>query len=216
MAKSFFKVLATIEDEIILSESSEYSDETKSIIYSLIAFVEGGTITEASIAKFICRNFRLDNKSLLRAYNLSVPYEKMISTSTLRSYISRLSNELYDIFGLNIYEIFKENNLEKQRKIKSLLNISNLEDLNFEDLFVNIVDEKASTGLVNSNICLDDCEEELKVLKLLTKMHLREMLSGLDANKLAYIKRVLNKPIVNSKTLNYDKISLLQYFNDLN
>ena len=215
MAKSFFKVLTSLEEEIVLSGSSEYSSETKSIIYDIIAFVEGGSITEANIAKFICRNFRLDNKSLLRTYNLSVPYEKMISTSTLRSYISRLSNELYDIFGLNIYEIFKENDLEKQRKIKSLLNISDLEDLSFKDLFIEVVDEVASTGLYNSNICLDDCEEELKVLKSLTKMHLRESVSSLDANKLAYIKRILNKPIVNSKTLNYDKINLLQYFNDL-
>ena len=215
MAKSFFKVLTSLEEEIVLSGSSEYSSERKSIIYDIIAFVEGGSITEANIAKFICRNFRLDNKSLLRAYNLSVPYEKMISTSTLRSYISRLSNELYDIFGLNIYEIFKENDLEKQRKIKSLLNISDLEDLSFKDLFIEVVDEVASTGLYNSNICLDDCEEELKVLKSLTKMRLRESVSSLDANKLAYIKRILNKPIVNSKTLNYDKINLLQYFNDL-
>lgn len=212
MAKSFFKVLCALEEEVIPSD--KYSSETKAIVFDVIAFVEGGTITNANIAKFICKNFRLDNKAMLQAYNLSVPSEKAISTSTLRSYISRLSNELYDVFGLNIYDIFIKNDLKKQRKIRSLVNISNLRDLSFKDLFIEVVDERASTGLVRSDMTIDDCEEELEVLRTLTKNHLRGIISDLDAGKLAYIKRVMNTPLVNSKSLNYDKIALLQYFAD--
>lgn len=214
MAKSFFKILTDIENRVILSPESTYSDETKEIVQGVVSFVESGSITDASIAKFICKNFRLDNQSMLRAYNISVPYDKMISTSTLRSYISRLSNELYDVFGLNFYEIFIENDINKQRSIKSTLGITDLEDLSFKDLFIGAVDDKASRGLICNNITIDDCEKEIEVLKLLTNSHVEELLSQVDANKLAYLRRVLNRPIINSKALNYEKVELLQMLKD--
>lgn len=214
MAKSFFKILTCLEEEIVLKEGSAYSEETKEIVKEIISFVENGSITDANIPKFVCKNFRLDNQALLRAYNLSVPYDKMISTSTLRSYVSRLSNELYDIFGYDFDEVFINNDYEKQRKLRSLANISNMENLSFQDLFIDVVDEKASTGLVKDNITLADCEDELKALKKLTRAYAKSIVEGLDASKLAYIKRVLNKPIINSKNLNYDKIDILRYFDD--
>jgi hypothetical protein len=68
-----------------------------------------------------------------------------------------------------------------------------------------------SGNFPSQNVTLEYCKPELRFLRQILKVRLRELVEQLDAQKLKYIQYVLDQPLVEAKTmkLNRDKANLL-------
>jgi hypothetical protein len=68
-----------------------------------------------------------------------------------------------------------------------------------------------SGNFPSQNVALEDCKPELRFLRQILKMRIRELVGKLDAQKIQYIQYVLDQPLVEAKTmkLNRDKANLL-------
>jgi hypothetical protein len=68
-----------------------------------------------------------------------------------------------------------------------------------------------SGNFPSQNVVLEDCKPELRFLRQILKVRIRQLVEQLDPQKLQYIQYVLDQPLVEAKTmkLNRDKANLL-------
>jgi hypothetical protein len=217
---NFFKELALAEKKIVvenefLNEQGKvmtYKDSTKQILLFLIQTVESGRLVGASESgRFICKNFRKNAVELTTLWNSNNFRKK--SANTFRSQVSTLSNKMYRLFGNNIYSIFCSQDDKGLHRLSQLLTLIQRGELRSSDLFyTEMLQAGADSGnFPSQNVVLEDCKPELRFLRQILKVRIRQLVEQLDPQKLQYIQYVLDQPLVEAKTmkLNRDKANLL-------
>jgi hypothetical protein len=217
---NFFKELALAEKKIVvenefLNEQGEvlaYKDSTRQILLFLIQTVESGRLVGSSESgRFICKNFRKNAVELTTLWNSNNFRKK--SANTFRSQVSTLSNKMYRLFGNNIYSIFCSQDGKGLQRLSTLLELLCGGENRYSDLFyVDMLEAGADSGnFPSQNVVLEDCKPELRFLRQILKVRIRELVGKLDAQKLQYIQYVLDQPLVDRKTmkLNREKADVL-------
>lgn len=218
---NFFKELADCEKMIFVEKSCSSCDgevweklkETRHLLARLIQFVESGELVSSSEAsKFICKNFRLDSVEMTKAWNIKYQSDK--SNNTFRSQISTLSRKFYKLFGHDIYTLFAIQDADGLQKIKVKLNALQSVDISFDDLFFSELSSicRGDGEIASSNLHVEDCNAELEFMRKILKSRFISALGKYDVNKLAYIRYILNTPLVDSKgiCINEQKIKMLK------
>jgi hypothetical protein len=216
---NFFKELALAEKNIVVEneflngqEVVTYKDSTRQILLFLIQTLESGRLVGASESgRFICKNFRKNAVELTTLWNSNNFRKK--SANTFRSQVSTLSNKMYRLFGNNIYSVFCSQDDKGLQRLSTLLELLHGGKYLCSDLFyVDMLEAGADSGnFPSQNVVLEDCKPELRFLRQILKMRIRELVGKLDAQKIQYIQYVLDQPLVEAKTmkLNRDKANLL-------
>ncbi len=216
MARTFFRELSSLENEVILTGSHNvdgslvaYKEFTKDVLSKVIRFVECGDYFNSKVAKVICANFRLKNSEMLNIWHASGHGS---NDSAFRTYVSIYSSRLYDLFGKNFYEVVVTEDMQRLTHINNTLKALEIDDWCFDDIFIPLVSASVPRGTPLKVFKLEDCKAELQILKRLTKRYVNDLIDTLDVDKLAYLKHTFNKFTINSKKINKDKIELLEFF----
>jgi hypothetical protein len=217
---NFFRELALAEKKIVVEneflngqgEILAYEDSTRQIMLFLIQTLESGRLVGASESgRFICKNFRKNAVELTTLWNSNNFRKK--SANTFRSQVSTLSNKMYRLFGNNIYGVFCSQDEKGLQRLSTLLDLLRGGELRSSDLFyTEMLQAGADSGnFPSQNVALEDCKPELRFLRQILKVRIRELVGKLDAQKIQYIQYVLDQPLVEAKTmkLNRDKANLL-------
>lgn len=188
-------------------------------------WVIGCSFSSSKITQFICQNYDKSSVELSRLYS----HIKKKSPDTWRSQISKVSKELNNLFDPKgeMLEAFSEAcdgyiSFESQKYFEYLrLTLKGLATDNpyfLDDVIAISVSSHESLSKYN----LNDCKAEIKVLHMLTKANIEALIKSVNKDKLNYLFRVLNSPIlINTRIktgntirtnhkVNTDKVELLQ------
>lgn len=216
--KSFFKELAHVEscvlgDTSYITTSGDrkpYSDKTVETVEMLIGFVESGNFTKAKCSKFIGKHFRYSPEALTSQWNKEFGADK--SQNTMRSQISVTSTVLYKIFGDDFAEQLIK---DEPDGVSSILSCIEIGELMFDDIFMYDVVDTIEKSYDKAQYDIAELKNEISVLQGYRRDVWNKQFSRLDMSKLAYIKRVLDKPLVVDHAVNQTKLGLLKVFNQL-
>lgn len=211
--RSFFSKLRAVESGIIGNE--DYSTDIQNNLQKLIHIIESGKLYKSEIGKFLCVNFRKSPEQLLKLWNSKHEYEK--NPNTLRSQISNSSKQLTSIFGSDFDKAFYEKKEKEICRISDLVKaLWNGVDIDFDDMYIGEVRDMLLSDKVSLYYRVDDCIEELNILKKLTKANINEILNCVDINKLIFLRSILIKPLIGSRAgdINYRKIEILKKLNE--
>ena len=212
--RSFFSKLRAVESSVI--GNIEYPIELQNQLQKLVSLIESGKLYKTEIGKFLCKNFRKSPEQLLKKWNSEYEYEK--NPNTLRCQISNTSKQLTAIFGAKFDRVYYE------KKDEDISQISNLVDAlwygvdsDFDELYISEVRDILLSDTVATIYKAEDCLAELEVLKKLTRSNIHELLSGVDINKLIFLRSVMIKPLIGSRAgdINYPKLELLRLLNEV-
>lgn len=215
MGKTFFSVMQTVQREI---ERGAVDSKSRELFEDLVSSVETCGFSNSDITKYICKNWRVPSGDLVTRWYGELGGKK--SKTTFRSQISTASKQLFDIYGNIQPSTFgKSSTLSDEDKairshlsavIKSFL----IEDTYAANVFIsevlNYFDDPVPIGKYD----MSDCQNELKVLKLLAKTNIYNLLDTCDNDKLKYLLYVLAQPLTVSRTrsVNLDKLDILKQF----
>ena len=218
--ESFFSMMTNVERYVInkgyyLNESGEevpYSDLAIETFNLLVSLVSSGKYANSDAYKFIGSHFRLSNKDLTSLWNRMFKPSKPKLESTIRVQVSNASKLLYKIFGTNIYETFISDDSDGLNTIKRDCNAILIGNKFFSELFVAEVDLFTSDVSTEQTYSIDDLKSTLHDLKCTSLSNIEAIIDGLDKNKVAYIKDILNQPLFFDDILNRSKVDILCAF----
>ena len=209
---NFLKELTRCENTILNECTSEYSDETLQILKELIRCIQSGVLCKKSESdRFICKHYKQNSSSLVMYWRIEGHGEK--SDNTFRCQIHNLSKKLYMIFGSDIFDSFYSQNMEQLHMLNVKLQALSFQDVYFEDIFFSEISQscKCDAKKLRYDVEVKDCVDELKLLRQLKGDRFKSVLATKDAEKLCYIKNVLNKPLIDNTTkqINEEKLKML-------
>ena len=218
--ESFFSMMTNVERYVInkgyyLNEAGDeipYSDLAIETFNLLVSLVSSGKYANSDAYKFIGSHFRLSNKDLTSLWNRMYKPSKPKLESTIRVQVSNASKLLYKIFGTNIYDTFISDDAEGLNTIKRDCNAILIGDKAFSELFVAEVDLFTSDISTEQTYSVNDLKDTLYDLKCVSFSNIEAIVEGLDKNKVAYIKDVLNQPLFFDEILNRSKVDILCEF----
>ena len=218
--ESFFQMMTNVERYVInkgfyLNESGEeipYSDLAIETFNLLVSLVSSGKYANSDAYKFIGTHFRLSNKDLTSLWNRVFKPSKPKLETTIRVQVSNASKILYKIFGVGIYDTFIKDDIDALVIIKGICNSLLIGNKDFSDLFIDEVSFLVSDFTADSSYSFDDLKETLYDLKCTSVVNIENIIEGLDRSKVAYIKSVLDKPILNDGIINQEKVDLITEF----
>lgn len=210
--KSFLKELYEAERFILEGKGytndqgkwTRYSAETVETVKRLVQFVEEGEFAAAKSMKFVARHFRQGISEMMEAWKREFSVEK--SASTMRSQVSVTSRRLYDLFGK---EFLQELRQDRPQRVRNTLDSLCMGNLMFQNIFIGEVQESLSQGYGGHGYSLEELRQEIRILKRLTRKNIAGYLLEADAEKLSYIKTVLDRPLVGNGKINSEKVELL-------
>ncbi len=210
MGTTFFRSLCTLEQEIVYYKGKHnYAASTRNTLLNLIRSVEENDfIAERNvIGKFVCRTFRSKVQEQVDLWNGS--HEKRTSSSGIRSSKSRMSDNLYSLFGDNFLTVFLTEDQEGLRELDNTIIALQNKDYLFDFLVTKGVSDLIPLGS-QQDYDLDDCKAELELLYLLSNSNLENLVSKVNLDKLAYLKMIGNQPLLDYFKVNTDKAELLK------
>ena len=209
---NFFKELNNCKKAIMEESGASYSSETIQILAELIDCVQSGVLCGRSNSyRFICKHYELNASVMANLWRCQTGSEKV--SSTFRCQMHNLSNIMYRAFGEDIFEIFYSQDAERLHQLRVKVLAISTKDVSFENIFFfEIADScKGSGKTLSSELNLEDCKDELKLLRQLKGDRFKKALAGKDAEKLSYIRDVMNQPLVDSETMdiNLEKLKVM-------
>lgn len=209
---NFLKELTRCENVILHEYENEYSDDTAQTLKALIRCVQSGVLCKKSESeRFICKYYNQNSSSLVLRWRIEGHGEK--SDNTFRCQIHNLSKKLYMIFGSYIFDSFYGQNMEQLHMLNVKLQALSFQDVYFEDIFFSEISQSCKYDAKNYRYDIEakDCVDELKLLRQLKSDRFKSVLATKDAEKLCYIKNVLNKPLIDNTTkqINEEKLRML-------
>lgn len=187
------------EDGSVIS----FSSNSKYVFYRLINYIEN-EFGQSNVEKFICQNRRRTTKELVRLWEQAYGNKK--TESCFRSQRSVISRKLNSIFPENIVELFFTEDLAE---ITSILNVLEKNDFKFIDIVAKELQELNFNEIQEYDP--EDITAEIQAIKYYSIDAIRIVISKLDNNKLFYIKKILDQPLLSKDYgLNYRKFELLK------
>lgn len=211
--KSFLRELGALEQRIIYDGNS-YKPSTKKTLLRLIRYVEGATYTTSLHTKFIARNWRYGSKELLERWNNNEGIDSKKSEVAFRSQISTLSNQLYQMFGSDFFEIFINEDALGITMIDDLLDaLDGFPDNIHDYIHSDIVDEGEEVSWSKS-YDITELKPTIDMIRPYLRSNINDVLLQIDLEKLGYIINAINNPIMNNTTrkINTVKIDILREF----
>lgn len=217
--RNFFRELKNCEDAVLsedaiftnlAGENAPYQESTKKTLRSVISIVSSGRFFRInSPSYFIVKNFRLGPSRLASLWNEKHPDDQKVE-STWRSQVYFVSQKFFNLFGSNFFEVFTSQDTAGLEKIRGILDLLSIPELEFEELFFGEVD-RCCEGYMGDDFTIEECEKELLFLRRILRCRLIPALESLDGCKLQYLKWVLDKPALNLSdfSINRDKVQAL-------
>lgn len=224
MAKSFFKNLVVMENVVLSDEPKRlmkdgsydfYSDEAKQLVVDIREWLLKCNFTTSKTSRFICQNYNKTCEVITNLWNKTAKKSK--SAKTFNSQISTLSSHLYVMLGSDCFDAIIQDNHKMMEEVRLRLNLFT-EDITFNDYPIEMFKYYVSDTYSGKTYTLDECEQEIKMLKTLRRSTLSEYMEKADTDKLAYLKVLLNTPLLNqhTKKLNEQKMELIRRLDDIN
>lgn len=209
---NFFKQLSKCKQDIIEQAGTEYSDETVQLLTNFISCIQSGVLCGRSDSyRYICKHYELNGSELAQLWRIHRGIEK--SSNTFRCQIHNLSGIMFKAFGEEVFEIFYSQDAERLHQLRVKVLALSTEDVTFGKLYFYEIEDacKGSGKTLSSEPKLEDCKDELKLLRQLKRDRFRKALAGKDAEKLSYIISVMNQPLIDADTMavNLEKLKVL-------
>lgn len=209
---NFFKMLIKCKQDIIEQTGTDYSDETVLSLTDFISCVQSGVLCGRSDSFcFICKHYELNGTLLSQLWRRERGVEK--SPCTFRCQIHNLSDKLFKLFGSDVFDIFYSQDSERLHQLRVKVLALSTEDVIFSKVYYYEIEDacKGSGKTLSSEPKLEDCKDELKLLRQLKRDRFRKALAGKDAEKLSYIRSIMNQPLVDSETMdiNLEKLKVM-------
>lgn len=219
MSRNFFFELVSVKKFLDLgfnSESTMYQSKSDfefavHVFGELVACLEDCAFSKSDVTAFVCRNWSLDLKELLVQWEVEFGVKK--SESAMRSQLSTTSRQLHYIFGENLQDIFVSNRHDDLVILLDEVNVIQNGDFVMTELVIPEVmsycaDYKKSEGVYP----LSECVNELKAMSILSRRRVFDFLDTLDEDKLRYLARSLQKPLldVSTRSVQKDKLQVLR------
>lgn len=201
MAKTIFRVLKNHNQNIVVSNMAVYR--------KLVELLERGGITNSEVEQFISKNYMLSVEDLTKKWNMTHTKQKI--EMTFRGQISTLSSKYYKLFGVNASN-FEEALLSGDNNhpiIIRILKILTAIEVDSEPLVsrfrYGIIDYLGDYETDNTYE-VSECENELRLLKMLDKKNLELIFSKFDKDKLAYIVQMMNADLIQSEVTDFERL----------
>ena len=209
---NFFKMLSKCKQDIIEQTGTDYSDETVLSLTDFISCVQSGVLCGRSDSFcFICKHYELNSSALAELWRRERGVEK--SPCTFRCQIHNLSSKLFKLFGSDVFDTFYSQDSERLHQLRVKVQALSLKDVRFEDVFFfEMSNAYIGYGKIpSSDYRVEDCLDELKLLRQLKKERFKQALAGKDIDKLLYIRSAMSRPLVDADTMevNPEKYAIL-------
>lgn len=219
MSRNFFFELVSVKKFLDLgfnSESTMYQSKSDfefaiHVFDELITCLEDCAFSKSDVTAFVCRHWMLDLKDLLIQWEVEFGVKK--SESAMRSQLSTTSRQLHYIFGENLQDIFVSNKHDELVILLDEVSVIQNGDFIMSELVIPEVmsycsDYRKSDG----NYDLSECVNELKAMSILSRRRVFDFLDTLNEDKLKYLARSLQKPLldVTTRSVQKDKLQVLR------
>lgn len=209
---SFLQKLGYLYGELYTGKKFRFQRKAKEVLLDLVLFVESGIYVRSKGLQFIASHWRMSAPDIHCEWEAGDNPPRAVKT--MYSGKSRLSQKLERMFPFDIVGVFQDARQEELRLISMVISacrigVSRGEDVHLAELF-GIDFAKYCVRPMEGRRRVEDCTEELKVLRLLTRSVLEDCLSQLDGGNLWYIREVLSDRLLsNAGELNLEKARLL-------
>lgn len=220
MARNYFKAVNEWEQTYLARRSYFATELQKNVVLSLKNYIIKAKYSNSKMASFFGKHY---NKSYSQLVSLwEQEFGTVKTEDTLRGQLGALSRQLVEILGsidvidTALKNVNKDNNeiLDSERReaenyLRELLTkINGLEQV--DDVTGNIsfaVDIQKIIDLPESEskFEISDCTSEIKLLKVLSSRGIEELLNEVSAEKIGYILKVLDQPLMQTETREYTK-----------
>lgn len=199
MAQNFFKTLANLEGDILGSNEDRFGIDRVDVLKKLCSFVSSGYITNSVAEQFICKNFRNDYKGITELWN-AVGSNRKKGANTFRSQISTLSSKFYSLLKVSDDELnraFRQTGYdEKFEFIKKFMSLYYLDDLSLDSRFSFSLHEYLMGYDYENEYPLDECKDEIALLRFMDSSNLLSVFEACDKDKLAYLLSRMRAPLI--------------------
>lgn len=218
MKANFFRMLVLCKKYIVDEDSfkdekgayREYGAKTKEAFHRLVGHIESGSVFHAKVPVFICRNWRMRPKELTELWESETGKKKR--EDTFRGQVSEVSVRLYSIFGDDVFENLLLDDIGTARSVSGTISILKAGDTGFSGLESAEVLKYLSGHVVTKKFGLDECADEIRLLRKFCKPAIQKELAKVDLEKLCYLRSVLDQPLLDrdTKCMNSQKSELLR------
>ena len=201
MAKTMFRVLKNHNQNTVVSNLAVYR--------KLVKLLEHGGITNSEVEQFISKNYLLNVEDLTKKWNMTHTKQKI--EMTFRGQISTLSSKYYKLFGVNA-STFEEALLSGDNDhpiIIRILKILTAIEVELEPLVSRFrygIMDYLGEYETHNHYEVSECENELRLLKMLDKKNLELIFSQFDKDKLAYIVQMMNADLIQSEVTDFERL----------
>ncbi len=218
MARNYFKAVAEWEQTYLVRCSYFATELQKTVVLSLKNYLIKAKYSNSKMAAFFGKYYNKTYPQLVSLWEQEFGTSK--SEDTLRGQLGALSRQLVDIFGsiddidAALIKVGKDKISDAERReaenfLKELLTkINGLEqvdevtgNVSFAVDIQKIIDLPES----ESKFKISDCTSEIKLLKALSSRGIEELLSEVSTEKIGYILKVLDQPLMQTETREYTK-----------
>ncbi len=218
MARNYFKAVAEWEQTYLVRRSYFATELQKTVILSLKNYLIKAKYSNSRMAAFFGKYYNKTYPQLVSLWEQEFGTVK--SKDTLRGQLGALSRQLVDIFGsiddidADLIKTGKDKISDDERreaenflrelltKINGLEQVDNVTgNISFAVDIQKIIDLPESEGKFE----ISDCTSEIKLLKALSSRGIEELLSEVSAEKIGYILKVLDQPLMQTETREYTK-----------
>lgn len=220
MARNYFKAVAEWEQTYLVRRSYFATELQKTVVLSLKDYLIKGKYSNSKMASFFGKYY---NKSYSQLVSLwEQEFGTVKTEDTIRGQLGALSRQLVDIFGsIDTIDVALRNTSKDDNKVldnerrgaedylrEILTKINGLEQV--DDVTGNIsfaVDIQKIIDLPESEnkFEISDCASEIKLLKALSSKGIEELLNEVSAEKIGYLLKVLDQPLMQTETREYTK-----------
>ena len=199
MGRTFFRILSNLERDFSIDFEKKYLPEKRETLKRLIKFVESGFISESSVDKFICANFRISADEMTEKWN-SIRDNKKKVASTFRGQVSVLSSKLFNFFKVDENSLGKifylEEISDEYTLIEKFLNVYLLDTYTTAERFSYSLIDFLNDYTYEKEYDIADCTNEIALMRLLDKYNLQALFESCDKDKLAYVFARLRAPLL--------------------
>lgn len=220
MARNYFKAVAEWEQTYLVRRSYFATELQKTVVLSLKNYLIKAKYSNSKMTAFFGKYYNKTYPQLVSLWEQEFGTTK--SEDTLRGQLGALSRQLVDILGsIDAIDAALRNTSKDDNKVSDnerreaedylrelLTKINGLEQV--DDVTGNIsfaVDIQKIIDLPESEskFEISDCTSEIKLLKALSSRGIEELLSEVSAEKIGYILKVLDQPLMQTETREYTK-----------
>lgn len=220
MARNYFRAVAEWEQTYLVRRSYFATELQKNVILSLRNYIVKASYSTSKVASFFGRHY---NKSYSQLVSLwEQEFGTVKTEDTLRGQLGALSRQLVEILGsIDSIDAALRNTSKDDSKVSDndrreaenylrelLTKINGLEQV--DDVTGNISFAVDIQKIINlpeseSKFEISDCTSEIKLLKALSSRGIEELLNEVSAEKIGYILKVLDQPLMQTETRKYTK-----------